>query len=153
LDTQYKFHRPTLQSSTLLCCLQVCFVLLQTENMLDMMTLTAGLTTNSTEESAVARHLHVTVCQRVEAPEAMPFHHMHLHKRSQRQSLQLLPIRLPGRDSVATPTLREHSTHPTAEQREQTAPHHPTPQTPDPLHTPAHHSQQQAQHPQAAASK
>jgi hypothetical protein len=35
--------------------------------MLDMMTLTSGWTTNSTEESAVARHLHVTVSQRVGA--------------------------------------------------------------------------------------
>jgi hypothetical protein len=50
------------------CCLQVCHVLLQTENMLDMMTLTSGTTTNSTEESAVARHLHVTVSQRVGGP-------------------------------------------------------------------------------------
>jgi hypothetical protein len=32
--------------------------------------------------------------QRLGAPEAMPFHHMHLPKRSQRQSLQLLPITL-----------------------------------------------------------
>jgi hypothetical protein len=31
----------------LLCCLQVCYVLLQIENMPDMMTLTSGLTTNS----------------------------------------------------------------------------------------------------------
>jgi hypothetical protein len=48
--------------------LQVCYVLLQTENMLDMMTLTPGMTTNRTEESAEARHLHVTVSQRVGGP-------------------------------------------------------------------------------------
>jgi hypothetical protein len=40
----------------------------RTENMLDVMALTAGLTTNSTEESAVARHLHITVSQRVGGP-------------------------------------------------------------------------------------
>jgi hypothetical protein len=41
--------------------------------MLDMMTLTAGLTTQSAEESAVARHLHVTVSQRVGGPRGYAF--------------------------------------------------------------------------------
>jgi hypothetical protein len=36
------------------------------------------------------------------APEAMPFHHMHLHKRSQRQSLQLLPILFQGDMEILT---------------------------------------------------
>jgi hypothetical protein len=85
--------------------------ILQTENMLDMMTLTAGLTTNSTEESAVSRHLHITVSQSFDdlsslglgAPEAMPSQHMHLHKRSQRQSLQLLPITLQSTAGLGLP--------------------------------------------------
>jgi hypothetical protein len=40
------------------------------------------------------------------APEAMPFHHMHLHKRSQRQSLQLLPITLQDCQGHSTKTDR-----------------------------------------------